>query len=229
VLVVPVGGGGLLAGMAVAAKHARPDIEIVGVQSERYASMLHALGRRGAAAGGTTVAEGIAVTEPGRLTSEIVGALADDLLVVREESIEEAIGLYLEIEKIVVEGAGAASLAAVLEHGTRFAGRRVGLVVSGGNIDLRVLSSVILRALARSGRLVRLRLEIMDQPGTLASVATIVGRAGGNIIDVSHHRDLPGVPLKDAVLEVSVETRDRNHAESIVAALREQGFVVGVE
>ncbi len=229
VLVVPVGGGGLLAGMAVAVKHARPDIEIVGVQSERYASMLHALGRAGVTAGGTTVAEGIAVTEPGHLTSEIVGALADDLLVVREESIEEAIGHYLEIEKVVVEGAGAASLAAVLEHGDRFAGRRVGLVVSGGNIDLRVLSSVILRALARSGRLVRLRLEIMDQPGTLASVATIVGAAGGNIIDVSHHRDLPGVPLKDAVLEVSIETRDRAHAESIVAALREQGFIVGVE
>ena len=148
---------------------------------------------------------------------------------VREESIEEAISLYLEIEKVVVEGAGAASLAAVLEHRARFAGRRVGLVVSGGNIDLRVLSSVILRALARSGRLVRLRLRLMDQPGQLASVATIIGEAGGNIIDVSHHRDLPGVPLKDAVLEVSLETRDRAHADAIVAALRENGLIVTVE
>jgi threonine dehydratase len=139
VVVVPVGGGGLLAGMAVALKHARPDIEIVGVQSERYASMVHALGRAALPPGGTTVAEGIAVTEPGRLTTEIVGTLADDLLVVREESIEEAIGLYLEIEKVVVEGAGAASLAAVLEHPMRFSGRHVGLVVSRGNNDKRVL------------------------------------------------------------------------------------------
>ncbi|MDQ1468153.1 MAG: threonine dehydratase [Actinomycetota bacterium] len=229
VLVVPVGGGGLIAGMAVAVKSARPDVEIVGVQSERYAAMVRTLGATAEPPGGTTVAEGIAVTDPGRITVEITAALVDELLVVREESIEEAISLYLEIEKVVVEGAGAASLAAVLEHRARFAGRRVGLVVSGGNIDLRVLSSVILRALARSGRLVRLRLRLMDQPGQLASVATIIGEAGGNIIDVSHHRDLPGVPLKDAVLEVSLETRDRAHADAIVAALRENGLIVTVE
>jgi threonine dehydratase len=228
VLVVPVGGGGLISGMAVASKAARPDVEIIGVQSERYASMARALGHTVEPPGGTTIAEGIAVTEPGRITTEIVAELVDAMLVVREESIEEAVSLYLEIEKTVVEGAGAASLAAVLEHRERFAGRRVGLVVSGGNIDLRVLSSVILRALARSGRLVRLRLEIMDRPGMLASVATIIGNAGGNIIDVSHHRDLPGVPLKDAVLEVSLETRDRAHADAIVASLRERKFVVTV-
>jgi threonine dehydratase len=228
VLVVPVGGGGLVAGMAVASKAARPEVEIVGVESERYASMAQALGQTVEPPGGTTIAEGIAVTDPGRITLEIVAALVDDMLVVREESIEEAVSLYLEIEKAVVEGAGAASLAAVLEHRERFAGRRVGLVVSGGNIDLRVLSSVILRALARSGRLVRLRLEIKDQPGMLATVATIIGNAGGNIIDVSHHRDLPGVPLKDAVLEVSLETRDRAHADSIVAALRGTGLLVTV-
>jgi threonine dehydratase len=228
-LIVPVGGGGLISGMAVASKSARPDVEIVGVESERYASMALALGHIVEPPGGTTIAEGIAVTEPGRITTEIVAALVDAMLVVREESIEEAVSLYLEIEKTMVEGAGAASLAAVLENPERFAGRRVGLVVSGGNIDLRVLSSVILRALARSGRLVRLRLEIMDRPGMLASVATIIGNAGGNIIDVSHHRDLPGVPLKDAVLEVSLETRDRAHAEAIVALLRERKFVVTVE
>jgi threonine dehydratase len=228
VIVVPIGGGGLIAGMAVALKDARPDIEIVGVQSERYAAMVRALGNTADTPGGTTVAEGIAVTEPGRMTSEIVAALVDDVVVVREETIEEAISLYLEIEKVVVEGAGAASLAAVLEHRARFAGRRVGVVVSGGNIDLRVLSSVILRALARSGRLVRLKLEIKDQPGMLAEVATIIGDAGGNIIDVSHHRDLPGVPLKDTVLEVSLETRDRAHADAIVGALHENGFTVNV-
>jgi threonine dehydratase len=228
VLVVPVGGGGLIAGMAVAVKAERPEIEIVGVQSERYAAVARALGQAVDPPGGTTIAEGIAVTEPGRITTEIVRALVDEILVVREESIEQAVSLYLEIEKTVVEGAGAASLAAVLGHRERFAGRRVGLVISGGNIDLRVLSSVILRALARSGRLVRLRLEIMDQPGMLASVATIIGSAGGNIIDVSHHRDLPGVPLKDAVLEVSLETRDRAHAEAIVASLRDAGLTVTV-
>ena len=228
VLVVPVGGGGLVAGMAVATKNARPDVEVIGVQTERYAAVARALGQTVDAPGGATIAEGIAVTEPGRITTEIVAALVDAMLVVREETIEQAVSLYLEIEKVVVEGAGAASLAAVLENSERFAGRRVGLVVSGGNIDLRVLSSVILRALARSGRLVRLRLEIMDQPGMLASVATIIGNAGGNIIDVSHHRDLPGVPLKDAVLEVSLETRDRAHAEAIIALLRDAGLVVSV-
>jgi threonine dehydratase len=228
VLVVPVGGGGLIAGMAVAVKAARPDVEVIGVQSERYAALARARGALADAPGGTTVAEGIAVVAPGRITSEIVTALVDDIVVVREESIEEAVSLYLEIEKTVVEGAGAASLAAVLEHRARFEGRRVGLVVSGGNIDLRVLSSVILRALARSGRLVRLRLEITDQPGTLAMVAKIIGDAGGNIIDVSHHRDLPGVPLKDTVLEVSLETRDRAHADAIVTALHESGLTISI-
>jgi threonine dehydratase len=198
------------------------------VQSERYAAVARALGQTTEAPGGTTVAEGIAVTEPGRITSEIVAALVDQVIVVREESIEEAISLYLEIEKVVVEGAGAASLAAVLEQRDVFEGRTVGLVVSGGNIDLRVLSSVILRALARSGRLVRLSLEIKDQPGMLAAVATIIGDAGGNIIDVSHHRDLPGVPLKDTVLEVSLETRDRAHAEAIIARLYENGFTMRI-
>jgi threonine dehydratase len=228
VLVVPVGGGGLIAGMAIAVKDSRPDIEVVGVQSERYASMARARGARVDEPGGTTVAEGIAVAAPGRITSEIADALVDDVIVVREAAIEEAVSLYLEIEKAVVEGAGAASLAAVIEHRARFEGRRVGLVVSGGNIDLRILSSVILRALARSGRLVRLRLEVGDQPGALASVAKIIGDAGGNIIDVSHHRDLPGVPLKDTVLEVSLETRDRAHADTIVASLHESGLIVSV-
>jgi threonine dehydratase len=227
-IIVPVGGGGLIAGMAVAIKDARPDVEVIGVESERYAAVARARGATVDEPGGTTVAEGIAVVHPGRITSEIAQALVDDVIVVREASIEEAVSLYLEIEKSVVEGAGAASLAAVIEQRARFEGRRVGLVVSGGNIDLRILSSVILRALARSGRLVRLRLEITDEPGTLASVAKIIGDAGGNIIDVSHHRDLPGVPLKDTVLEVSLETRDRAHADTIVALLHESGLTISV-
>ncbi len=228
VIVVPVGGGGLISGIAVAAKARNPGIEIVGVQSESYPGMLAALGRTATVPGGPTVAEGIAVEEAGTLTREIVAALVDDILVVGEQSIEEAMSLYLEIEKVVVEGAGAASLAALIAHGDRFRGRRCGLVVSGGNVDLRVLSSVILRALARSGRIVRLRVEIPDRPGVLARIAHVIGEERGNIIDVTHRRDLPGVPLRDAILEVSVETRDRAHADEIVATLRAAGFPVYV-
>ena len=227
-IVVPVGGGGLIAGVAVAAKARRPDIEVIGVQVDGYAGMVAALGRGPAPTGGPTIAEGIAVVEPGVMTREIVRALVDDLLVVGEDAIEAAVALYLEIEKVVVEGAGAAGLAALLVHPERFRGRRVGLVVSGGNIDLRVLASVISRALARSGRLVRFSIEVADRPGLLASVARVVGDGGGNIVDVVHHRDVPGVALKRALLEIAVETRDRSHAESLATALRDEGFTVEI-
>jgi threonine dehydratase len=223
-IVVPVGGGGLIAGVAVAAKGRRPDIQIVGVQVEGYEGMRHALGTGPAPAGGQTIADGIAVLEPGRITTAIARELVDDIVVVDDQHIEEAIALVLEIEKSVVEGAGAAGLAAVLEHRDRFAGRDVAVVLSGGNIDLRVLASVVLRALARSGRLVRLRVEVSDRPGVLAVVAKTIGDLGGNIVDVAHRRDLPGVALKSAQLEVSVETRDRAHADAIVAALNEAGY-----
>ncbi len=226
VIVVPVGGGGLISGIAIAAKARNPHVEIVGVQTETYPTMLAALGRTESVPGGPTIAEGIAVEEAGTMTREIVATLVDDLLVVTEQAIEEAMSLYLEIEKIVVEGAGAASLAALLEHPDRFRGRRCGLVVSGANVDLRVLSSVILRALARSGRIVRLRVEIPDRPGVLGTIAHVIGAERGNIIDVAHRRDLPGVPLRDAILEVSVETRDRSHADRIVAALHTAGYPV---
>lgn len=228
VIVVPIGGGGLISGIAIAAKSRKPSIEVIGVQSEAYPSMLVALGRATLIPGGPTVAEGIAVEHAGTLTREIVAAMVDDVCVVSEQAIEQAMGLYLEIEKIVVEGAGAASLAALLEHGNRFCGRRCGLVVSGANADLRVLSSVIMRSLARSGRIVRLRIEIPDQPGALARITAVIGEERGNIIDVAHRRDLPGVPLRDAMLEVSVETRDRSHAETIVAALRAAGYNVDI-
>jgi threonine dehydratase len=226
VLVVPVGGGGLISGMAIAAKHRRPDIEVVGVQAESYPAMLTALGRHRPGAGGPTVAEGIAVAAPGRLTLEIVRALVDDLLVVSEQHLERALALALEIEKVVVEGAGVAGLAALLEHAPRFRDRRVGVVLTGGNIDLRVLASVILRALARTGRLVRLRIEVSDRPGVLARVAQIIAEQGANIIDVEHRRDLPGVALKSTMLDVSVETRDAAHSEEVERALTRGGFTV---
>jgi threonine dehydratase len=225
-IVVPVGGGGLIAGIAIAAKARRADIAVVGVQSEGYAGMLHALGRAPVPSDGPTIAEGIAVAEPGELTREIVAALVDDIVVVSEQAIEEAVALAIEVEKTVVEGAGAAGLAALLEHSDHFAGRAVGVVLSGGNIDLRVLSSVVLRALARSGRIVRLSIEVPDRPGVLAAVANVIGACRGNIVDVAHRRDLPGVALKSTMLEVSIETRDRAHADDIIAALRAAGYSV---
>jgi threonine dehydratase len=229
VIVVPVGGGGLVSGIAVAVKSERRDIRVIGVQVDTYAGMLHALGRTPAPERGVTIAEGIAVAEPGTLTRAIVAELVDDLVVVPEQRIEEAIALALEIEKTVLEGAGAAGLAAVLEHQDRFRGQRVGVVLSGGNIDARVLTSVLLRALARSGRLVRLRVEVPDRPGVLATVAQCVAAARGNIVDVTHRRDQPGVAVKRALLELSIETRDRAHADDIVRHIEAEGLHVEVE
>ncbi len=223
-LVVPVGGGGLIAGCAVAVRARRPDLRVVGVQVDSYAGMAHALGTAPEPAGGMTIAEGIAVVEPGVLTTAITRELVDDVLLVTEDDIERAVGLYLDIEKVVVEGAGAASLAALLAHPERFAERNCVLIASGANIDPRVLSSVLLRSLARSGRLVRLRMEVPDRPGALAQVATLIAGAGGNIVDVDHHRDRLGVPLREAVLEVSVETRDADHADRIRRDLDAHGF-----
>jgi threonine dehydratase len=226
IVVVPVGGGGLIAGVAVAVKARDASVQVVGVQSDAFAGMMHALGRADAPPGGDTIAEGIAVIEPGAITRTIVRDLVDDLVVVPEARIEEAIGLGIEIEKTVLEGAGAAGLAALLEHPGRFEGQRVAVVLSGGNIDARVLTSVLLRALARSGRLIRLRIEVPDRPGVLASVARIIASQRGNVIDVEHRRDLPGVALRHAMLDVSVETRNRAHADAIVADLVAAGLRV---
>jgi threonine dehydratase len=226
--IVPIGGGGLIAGIAVAIKSLRPEVRVVGVQAEGYTGMLHALGRGPAPTGGPTIAEGIAVTEPGVLTRAVVGELVDDIVVVSEQRIEEAIALGAEIEKTILEGAGAAGLAALLEHPDTFRDRSVAVVLSGGNIDARTLSSVLLRALARSGRLVRLRIAVPDRPGVLADVARVVGDLRANIVDVEHRRDLPGVALKHARLDLSIETRDRAHAGDVVHALERGGYHVEV-
>jgi threonine dehydratase len=225
-IIVPVGGGGLVAGVAVAVKAFAPATRVVGVQVESYAGMAHALGRVATPPGGPTIAEGIAVNEPGVLTRTIVHELVDELVLVPEQRIEEAVALGIEIEKTVLEGAGAAGLAALLHVPDMFRARRVAVVLSGGNIDARVLTSVLLRALARSGRLVRLRIQVADRPGILATIADTIGRRGANIVDVEHRRDLPGVALKVALLEVSIETRDRAHADEIVAAIEAEGFHV---
>ncbi|MBI1844603.1 MAG: threonine ammonia-lyase [Actinobacteria bacterium] len=225
-IVVPVGGGGLISGIAVVVKAMRPEVRVVGVQSAGYPGMLHVLGRGPAPSDGPTIAEGIAVVEPGQLTREIVGALVDEIVTVTEERIEEATALFVEIEKSVVEGAGATALAAVLQHGELFRGRNVALIASGGNIDPRVLTSVLMRALARSGRLIRLHIEVPDRPGALAAITTVVAAKQGNVVDVQHRRDLPGLALTRARLDLSVETRDRAHADEIVQAVTAAGFQV---
>ena len=228
-LIVPVGGGGLLAGTCVAARALAPGIELIGVQSELHPAMLTATGRTAAPPDptwGPTIAEGIAVKTPGRLTSEIISALADDIVTVPERLIEEAVIWFLEIEKTVSEGAGAAPLAALLADPDRFAGRTVALVLSGANIDLRLLSAVIMRGLARTGRLCRVVIEVPDSPGALGELTAAVGRAGGNIVDLWHHREFGIHSARVTEIELLVETRDGESADQLKAALAAQGYIV---
>ncbi|MFM9865396.1 MAG: threonine ammonia-lyase [Micropepsaceae bacterium] len=227
-LVVPVGGGGLISGMAIAAKAVKPSIRVIGVETELYPSMYNVLKGGNAPIGGQTIAEGIAVKNVGAKTVDICGRLLDDIVLVPEVAIERAIALLLSIEKTVVEGAGAAGFAALLEHPQKFTGHKVGLVLCGGNIDPRLLSNVIMRELQREGRILTIAVEIEDRPGILARVATIVGEAGGNIIEVAHNRMLTDVPAKAAELRVSMETRDSAHAQSICQAVRDAGYGVRV-
>jgi threonine dehydratase len=226
VLVVPIGGGGLLAGMAVAARDLRPDIELIGVQSDMYPSMIDEVRHLKLPVGGTTIAEGIAVPGAGRLTAPIIAALVDDLVLVTEDLIEDAINLLLDIEKTVAEGAGAAALAAVLQEPERFAGRKVGLVITGGNIDPRILASVIMHGLVRSGRLSRIAVAVTDVPGSLAGIATVIGEEGGNIVEVAHQRMFSALSAKSTMIEVAMEARDRQHTERIIEALLREGYRV---
>ncbi len=226
VVVVPIGGGGLLAGMAVAARDVRPDIELIGVQSDLYPSMIDEVRHLELPVGGTTIAEGIAVPGAGRLTAPIIAALVDDLVLVTEDLIEDAINLLLDIEKTVAEGAGAAALAAVLQEPERFAGRKVGLVITGGNIDPRVLASVIMHGLVRSGRLSRIAVAVTDVPGSLAGIATVIGEEGGNIVEVAHQRMFSALSAKSTMIEVAMEARDRQHTERIIEALLREGYRV---
>ncbi len=226
-LVVPVGGGGLFAGMTLVARQLAPTCRLLGVQSALYPSMVQELaGQPVAIAGGTSIADGIAVKAPGRLTSAILREAGVAMTTVSEARIEEALGLLLEVEKTVTEGAGAAGLAAVLDDPERFRGRKVGLVLSGGNIDLRLLSSVILRSLVRQRRLTRLRVETDDLPGNLGRVATEIGRLGGNLVEVAHQRLLTEIPARRVDLDLLVETLDAAQLDGILHGLAEAGFVV---
>jgi threonine dehydratase len=223
-LIVPIGGGGLVSGMAIAAKALKPAIQIVGVESALYPSMWNAIRGDSRPLGGATLAEGIAVTNVGTLTLPIIRALVSDILLVDEEHIERAVNAYLTLQKTMAEGAGAAGLAAMLAAPGRFAGRKVGLVLCGGNIDPRILASVMVRELERDDRIVSFRLTIADRPGLLGQVATTLGRLGANILEVDHRRMFLDVPAKGARLDVTVETRDAAHAEEILAAFKADGF-----
>jgi threonine dehydratase len=225
-IVVPVGGGGLISGIAVAAKALAPRIEIIGVQSTLYPSMQRLMRGEdpGPPAEAVTLAEGIAVKEPGRLTRHIVAALVSDILLVDEAKLENAVEILLEHQRLIVEGAGACGVAAVLAVPERFTGRRVGIVVSGGNIDRRLLASILMRGLVREGRLVRLRAELPDLPGALSRVSGIIGKHAGNIVEVHHQRLFHDISVKRAELDVVVETQNRRHVEVLIAALNQAGF-----
>ena len=224
VLVVPVGGGGLIAGMALAARHVKPGIGIVGVQSRRFPSMYSMVKAVPPEFGSATIADGIAVKTPGALTGPIVRRCVDEMLLVDEGDIEQAIVLLLEIEKTVAEGAGAAALAAVMREPGRFAGKKVGVVLSGGNIEPLLLASIIERGMVRSGRLARLRVELRDLPGALAQVATLISRLGANIEEVHHQRAFTRLPPQVAAVDFVLQTRDPAHVEEILTALRQAGY-----
>ncbi|WP_375271698.1 threonine ammonia-lyase [Sphingomonas sp.] len=225
-LVVPIGGGGLISGMATVARGADHPIEVIGVEAELYPSMYNRVNGTQMPCAGDTLAEGIAVKEPGGITSAMVRELVDDIVLVSERSLEEAVSLLLQIEKTVVEGAGAAGLAALLQHPDRFKGRTCGVVLCGGNIDTRLLANVLLRDLARSGRLARLRIRLQDQPGALFNVARIFDQERVNIIEVYHQRVFTTLPAKGLITDIECEARDRAHLDGLVTALRGAGYEV---
>ena len=225
-LVLPVGGGGLSSGMGTIARAIKPDIGLIGVEAELFPSMFNLLRGENRPIGGDTLAEGIAVFEPGAFTSKVLAGLLDDFVLVTESQLEGALALLLQIEKTVVEGAGAAGLAAVLAHRHLFVGRKVGIVLSGGNIDTRLLANVLLRDLARSGRLARLRLTLQDRPGALFKVMKEFDTHNINIIEIWHQRIFTHLPAKGLITDIECEARDREQLDGLVAALRAKGYAV---
>jgi len=225
-LVIPIGGGGLISGNGTAAKAIRPDIEVIGVETVLYPGMWGDFYGREVRCEGPTIAEGIAVRDVGKLTRQIVKKVVDDIILAKESTIERAINAYLTRLRTIAEGAGAAGLAALMTEPERFAGKKVGLVLCGGNIDPRLLSSIVIRELTRDGRLVSIRIDTPDRPGVLGEIATVIGTLKGNVVDVAHHHLFLDVPAKGATLDVTFEAFDAQHGEAIVAALRERGYRV---
>jgi threonine dehydratase len=225
-LVVPIGGGGLLSGMGTAARALKPEIGLVGVQAELYPSMYALLNGKQLPCEGDTLAEGIAVQVPGAFTSEVIRELVDDIVLVSEPQLETAVSLLLQIEKTVVEGAGAAGLAAVMAHKDMFAGKNVGIVLCGGNIDTRLLANVLLRDLARSGRLARLRVTLQDRPGALFKVMRLFDEHRVNIIEIYHQRIFTTLPAKGLITDIECEARDADQLQGLVDGLRATGYKV---
>ncbi|MBT5940050.1 MAG: threonine ammonia-lyase [Rhodospirillaceae bacterium] len=223
-IVVPIGGGGLISGISIAAKAINAKIDIFGVEAQNYASMKATIAGLDADCGGPTVAEGIAVKTAGQLTRKFVQEHVTDIFLAAEHEIEAAMQIYLREQRLVVEGAGAAPLAAVLANKEIFSGKKIGLIVSGGNVDSRLLSSVLLRGLVREGKLVRLRIEIADEPGRLSDLTEVIGASGGNIVEVNHQRLFFDVPLKSTEVDVTMETRNQNHVKEIQSALEKAGY-----
>ncbi len=224
ILVIPIGGGGLISGNAIAAKAIRPDIRIIGVEAALYPSMWNAVKHDARPIGGPTLAEGIAVKNVGAITRPIVEAMVSDLLLVSEADLERAVNAYATLQKTMAEGAGAAGLAALLAHPEIFQDRKVGLILCGGNIDPRILASIMVRELEREDRIVAFRLTISDQPGVLGRIASRLGELGANILEVSHRRLYLDIPAKGASIDVTVEARNRTHAEEIMAAFVHDGM-----
>ena len=223
-IIIPIGGGGLIAGNAIAARAAKPEIEIVGAEAALYPSVWNALRNESRPVGGATLAEGIAVKNVGKLTLPVIRELVSDVVLVDEAQLERAVNAYLTLQKTMAEGAGAAGLAAMLAAPKRFAGKKVGLILCGGNIDPRILASIMVRELERDTRIVSFRLTIPDRPGVLGIIATRLGALGANILEVDHRRLFLDVPAKGAKLDVTIETRDAAHAAEILAALTEDGY-----
>lgn len=227
-MVIPIGGGGLATGMATVGRALNPEMEIIGVEAELFPSMYNRVKGVAYPCGGDTLAEGIAVKEPGAFTGARLAELLDDIVLVPERALERAVSLLLQIEKTVVEGAGAAGIAALSHHSDRFAGKRVGTVLCGGNIDTRLLANVLLRDLARSGRLARLRVTLQDRPGALFKVMREFEAHQVNIIEIYHQRIFTSLPAKGLITDIECEARDRAQLEALVAALGEQGYSVSV-
>ena len=226
ILVVPIGGGGLMGGIATIARDMRPNIKIYGVQTELYPSMKLAVEGKEITCGGETLAEGIAVKKPGGVTLPVVDALVDEILLVDERDLEWAVGALIEQQRVVSEGAGAAGIAAIHANPALFAGKKVGVVICGGNIDPRLLASILNRNMAVDGRIARLRIDISDEPGMLAAISTTIGKCGGNIVEIYHQRLFYDVPAKLAKIDAVIETRGPDHVNEIIAALRAAYFQV---
>jgi threonine dehydratase len=225
-IIVPIGGGGLMSGVSIAARSVRPDIELIGVEAELYPSMKCAIQHCNMPLGGDTLAEGIAVKQPGELTSRILGAYAIDVVLVSERDLERAVAMLVGIEKTVVEGAGAAGLAAMLSEPERYKGKKVATLLCGGNIDTHLLANVLVRDLVRQGRIARLHVAAHDQPGALAAITAKVYEAGVNVIEINHSRIFTRLPAKDTMIEVECEARDPESIDDVVARLEAAGFRV---